>query len=344
METLRLLAGELAYPPVLFTTAAVLFLAALRSPWPWTRTGGILLAVAAGASTVAVLWSPGPRRLVFAPERLPVAIFLLAGAAGLWAALHQAHGPVPEKEEASSGFTRAELLAGGSAVVLAAVLAVTVGAPLAEMADPGRPPEPFSAPWFLLGFVEAGAYFDPWVAAFLLPTIFLAGLVALPYLDISPDAPRVGFEERREVVLFFLSAVFLLVLFPMASAAFLRDATGEPAAWLTTWRSAELVVPRSLSELLWGLVATHPPQAAWLRELPSAALLALYFVLPLLLFPRWGPTKAVFGRYRQRLGPRRFTAAMVFALALGLLPLKMYLRSILAVGTLLDLPELGFSF
>lgn len=345
METLHLLAGELAWPPVLFTAAAVLFLAALRSPWPWTRTGGVLFAVAAGASTVAAMWSPALRRLVLAPERLPVAIFLLAATAALWGALHQAHGPAPETEEKVPGFfARSELLAAGFAVVLVAVLAFTVGAPLAEMADPGRPSEPFSAPWFLLGFAEAGAYFEPWVPAFLLPALFFAGLLALPYLDVSPDAPRLGFEERREVVIFVLSAVFLLLLFPMASGAFLRGPSGEPAALFSTWRSAELLVPRSLSDLFWSLVTTHPPRSAWLRELPSVTLLALYFVLPLVLFPRWGPTRAVFGRYRNRLGHHRFTAAMVFALALGLLPLKMYLRSIFAVGTFLDLPELGFSF
>jgi len=145
-------------------------------------------------------------------------------------------------------------------------------------------------------------------------------------------------------VIFFLSAVFLLVLFPMASGAFLRGASGEPAALFSTWRSAELMVPRSLSDLLWGLVTSQPPRTPWLRELPPVMLLALYFVLPLVLLPRWGPTKAVFGRYLKRLGRWRFTVAMVFALALGLLPLKMYLRSLLAVGTFLDLPELGFSF
>ncbi len=345
METLRILVGELAWPPVLLTTAAVVFLAAVRSPWPWTRFGGALLALAATAAAAAVLWKAPLRHLVLAPERLPVAILLLGSGAALWLALHQAHGATPaEEEDTSRGFTRGELLAAGFAVVLVAVLAFTIGAPLAEIADPERPPEPFSAPWFLLGLAEVGVFFDPWVSALLLPAVFLAGLVALPYFDISPEAPRLDFAERREVVIFFLAVVFLLVLFPMASGTFLRGARGEPAAPFSTWRSAELVVPQALSERMWGLVTTQPPRSLWLRELPPAVLLVLYFVLPPLVLPRWGPTKAVFGRYQTHLGHRRFAGAMVFALALGLVPLKMYLRSIFAIAYFFDLPELGFGF
>ena len=103
-------------------------------------------------------------------------------------------------------------------------------------------------------------------------------------------------------------------------------------------------VPQSLADRLWGLVTSQPPRSLWLRELPPTALLVLYFVLPTLLLPRWGPTRAVFGRYQKRLGRRRFVGAMVLTLALGLLPLKMYLRSIFAVAYFFEVPELGFAF
>jgi hypothetical protein len=342
VEAFLSLAGRLTVPPLLFTVAAIVFLAAVRSRWPWTRSGGILLALATTAAVAWVAWEAPLRRIVLAPARLPVALLLLGSLAALWLGLHQAYSASPEKVvEAPPKLTPAELLAAALAVLLVAILAFAVGAPLGEIADSSRPVEPFAAPWFLLGLAETGTHFDAWVPGLLLPVIFLVGLIALPYLE--PPAPE-SFSERREVVFFFLAALFLLILYPMASGAFLRDSLGRPAELFTAWRTSELTVPRPLSEALWTLVAAEPPRLVWLRELPSVLLLALYFVLPTLLLPRWRLTRMVFGRYRSRLGRWRFAAAMGLALFLVLVPIKMYFDSIFAVGYLVYLPELGLSF
>ena len=72
--------------------------------------------------------------------------------------------------------------------------------------------------------------------------------------------------------------------------------------------------------------------------------LGLYFgVLPWQL-PRWKATRALFGRYRKRLGPRRYYVAMAMIGLWVLMPLKMYGRWLLGIGYFLDLPELGLRF
>ena len=338
--------ADLASPVVLFSLAMGLFLLVVRSPWPWTRIGGAILAAFAIGGLVPVFMDPSLRDLALSPERLPIVLLVLLSGVALWAALHQAlHLPrEPEAEPADgwSGFSPAELLAGGAVVVAVAIAAFTLSAPPAAPYDPAHSPEDLAAPWFLRGFQEMGLYFDPWVATVLLPVLMVLALLALPHLDI-PAAPsgktaaeqaQAGFEERRDVVFFFLFVWFLLALLPMVSAAFLRtpSVAGGPD------------LARPVSVLVWSLVAGEPPRQAWLRELPSLLLLGLYFVVLPRQLPRWKPTRALFGRYLKRLGRRRFYLAIAFMLLWMLVPLKMYGRWLLGIGYFVYLPELSFRF
>jgi len=135
------------------------------------------------------------------------------------------------------------------------------------------------------------------------------------------------------VVYYFFFVWFLLALLPMVGAVFLPGGPPEPGAALA----------RPLSELGWGLFGL-PPRQAWLRELPAALLLGLYFfVLPRQL-PRWKPTRALFGRYVKRLGQRRFYVAMAYMQLWILVPIKMYAHWLFGIGYFLYLPELGFNF
>ncbi len=59
-------------------------------------------------------------------------------------------------------------------------------APLEEMANPNKTPNPSKAPWYFAGLQELLVYFDPWIAGVVLPTVILIGLMAIPYLDINP--------------------------------------------------------------------------------------------------------------------------------------------------------------
>lgn len=338
---MSLLVGFLTAPPVLFSLTLGLILVLLRSPWPWTRFGGgFLLALGLGI-LAAVLIDPGARELLFDPERLPVLVLVVGSGGAMWAAFHQArHRRRHSDEEAPPwrGPSAAEALAGGIVVVLAALGAFALGAPLAAMAEPGTAAG--VAPWFLLGLQEMRSYFDPWVPTVLLPLLALASLVALPYLDVPEESPsQSGFDERRDVAYFFVFVWFLLFLLPMASAAFLRPAIAPVQA-----APVPPDLALSFSELVWSLAVEPPPRPAWLRELPAVVVLGLYFVALPRQLPRWKPTRALFGRYLKRLGPRRFYVAMAMVLVWMLLPLKMYGRWLLGIGFFLDLPELSFRF
>ncbi len=64
-------------------------------------------------------------------------------------------------------------------VALILQLAIFIGAPLGEPANPGMSPNPAKAPWYFLGFQELLLHFHPLFAVFVIP--LLAGL-ALAYI------------------------------------------------------------------------------------------------------------------------------------------------------------------
>lgn len=327
-------AGFLSAPAVVFTLAAATLLVLTRSPWPWSRAGGAVLAVIVLGALVLAFRGAELRRQALDPEKLPILVLALASGVVTWAALNKASREAPKAGGEAPpavwrGLTSSELLLGGSVALGVALAAFFLHAPVGPIADPPQEPDGLTAPWFLRALQALLAYFDPWVAFLLFPTLTVVGLLALPHLDVARRGNE-GFDERRDVINFFLFVWFLLALLPMITISFDERGPAEP-----------LALARPFSELVW---AGGPPRRVWLRELPSAAALALYFLVLPRLLPRWRPTRALFGRYVKRMGPRRFYLAMAFMQVWMLVPLKMYARWLLGIGYFVYLPELSFNF
>jgi menaquinol-cytochrome c reductase cytochrome b/c subunit len=80
------------------------------------------------------------------------------------------------------------------------IFSALVSAPLGELANPNLTPNPSKAPWYFMGLQELLRYFHPMVAGVTLPTIFLVGFVALPYLDKNPSVRP---ENRKTAYMMF---------------------------------------------------------------------------------------------------------------------------------------------
>jgi menaquinol-cytochrome c reductase cytochrome b/c subunit len=65
------------------------------------------------------------------------------------------------------------------------VLALVADAPLEDIADPTRTPNPAKAPWYFLGLQELLHYYPPLVSGVLLPGLLLVALVIIPYMRIN---------------------------------------------------------------------------------------------------------------------------------------------------------------
>jgi len=129
-------------------------------------------------------------------------------------------------------------------------LALVADAPLEELADPTRTPNPAKAPWYFLGLQELLHYYPPVVSGVLLPGILIVALAVIPYVRINltrPPLPR----DRRTLGTAWAAIVALTVVFfftgsqpvwpfigtlwgvgaAMTAGAFGKSETG-PGAWL----------------------------------------------------------------------------------------------------------------
>jgi len=96
------------------------------------------------------------------------------------------------------------------------VLALAWNAPLEELADPMRTPNPAKAPWYFLGLQELLHYFPPVVAGVLIPTLVVLALIVIPYFRINVQDEGLWVRNRagrlRTVIaVTVLFAVFLAV-------------------------------------------------------------------------------------------------------------------------------------
>ncbi len=91
---------------------------------------------------------------------------------------------------------RVEYIAGIIVILVLTVWSIVLDAPLEELADAARTPNPSKAPWYFLGLQEMLVYFDPWIAGVVLPLLCIVGLMAIPYVDVNPKGN--GYDTFRE--------------------------------------------------------------------------------------------------------------------------------------------------
>jgi hypothetical protein len=119
-------------------------------------------------------------------------------------------------------------------VCLMAVTAVTtvfsalVNAPLGDLANANLTPDPSKAPWYFMGLQEMLRYLHPMVAGVTLPTVFLVGLMAFPFMDKNPSVRPENRKTAYVIFTFFL--VFWAVL-TMAGSFF----RGPGFNWVWPW-------------------------------------------------------------------------------------------------------------
>ncbi|MBI2896168.1 MAG: hypothetical protein HYY06_21600 [Deltaproteobacteria bacterium] len=147
-----------------------------------------------------------------------------------------------------------ELIALLAASLVLVALALCADAPLEEIANPLRTPNPAKAPWYFLGLQELLHYYPPVVSGVLLPGLVVVALAVIPYFRINLERsplwldrvwPKLG---ALWVVVTALTAVFALtgahpvwpiigplwvVAITMTAGAFLPG-EGSVSRWLRT--------------------------------------------------------------------------------------------------------------
>jgi hypothetical protein len=245
-------------------------------------------------------------------------------------------------------------------VALTAVLllwGILLQAPLEEPASSVKTPNPSKAPWYFLGLQEMLVYYDPWMAGVVLPSLVVAGLMAIPYIDFN----KLGngyytIDQRKFAYVMFQFGFFALWVMLIIMGTFMRGPNWNFFGLYETWdaHKVEALNNVNLSDYFWVWLLERPlprpsPEYsslynAWmyiLRELPGIALVLGYFlVLP--------PMFVLFSNYfRQmfiKMGFVRYMVMINLLLLMMLLPIKMVLRWSVNLKYFIAYPEFLLNF
>ena len=125
-----------------------------------------------------------------------------------------------------------ELLVALGVIVALHAVSLRFMAPLEEMADPTRTPNPAKAPWYFLGLQEL-VHYSALVGGVIVPTLIVAALVALPYVDRSRGGSGRWFApERRVINTVFTALVAVFVALTIVGTLF----RGANWAWVWPWK------------------------------------------------------------------------------------------------------------
>jgi len=125
-----------------------------------------------------------------------------------------------------------ELLVALAVIVTLHVVSLVFMAPLEEMADPTRTPNPAKAPWYFLGLQEL-VHYSALVGGVIVPTVLVLALLVIPYVDRDPAGSGRWFApERRVTNTIFTTLVVLFVGLTIIGTLF----RGPNWAWVWPWK------------------------------------------------------------------------------------------------------------
>lgn len=92
------------------------------------------------------------------------------------------------------------------------LLAILIKAPLLELANPTRTPNPAKAPWYFLNLQELLLHMHPSLAGVIVPGVVLVLIAAIPYIDKDPKDTGIWFAGEKGLKIFKFSFVYTSVI------------------------------------------------------------------------------------------------------------------------------------
>ena len=249
--------------------------------------------------------------------------------------------------------------------------AILLPAPLEEAASSVKTPNPSKAPWYFLGLQEMLVYYDPWMAGVVLPSLIVAGLMAIPYIDFNKAGNGYyTINERKFSYITFQFGFLEMWVTLIVLGTLLRGPNWNFFGPYEYWdaHKVEALNNVNISEHFWNLMFNWfgwaMPQApecqfvydyfpGWLhwtqgffqfagilfgREIAGTLLVAGYFVaLPPIL-------AVLMPQFYKRMGFIRFMVLANLLLFMASLPIKMVLRWVFNLKYLISIPEYFFNF
>jgi len=241
--------------------------------------------------------------------------------------------------------------------------AIALPAPLEAPASSVKTPNPSKAPWYFLGLQEMLVYYDPWMAGVVLPSLIVAGLMAIPYIDFNKaGSGYYTIKERKFSYIVFQFGFLEMWVTLIVLGTLLRGPNWNFFGPYELWdaHKVEALNNVNLSEYFWeksplnmslpaspALEGWHPllrPFGQFFgllfgRELPGTLLVLGYFIaLPPIM------ALTVFRKFYSRMGFIRFMVMANLLLFMASLPIKMVLRWVFNLKYVISIPEYFFNF
>lgn len=112
-----------------------------------------------------------------------------------------------------------ELIALIALSIFLVVVSLLFNAPLEELANPDKTPNPAKAPWYFLGLQELLHYYSPFVSGVVLPGAVIGALVVVPYFNINLHREPLYATKKPQKMLGVVNVTVLLCVLFYTSAA-----------------------------------------------------------------------------------------------------------------------------
>ncbi len=206
-------------------------------------------------------------------------------------------------------------------VVFLIVWSILFNAPLEEIANPTRTPNPAKAPWYFLGLQEMLVYFDPWIAGVVMPTLIVTGLCLIPYIDFNPKGNGYyTWRERKFAISTYCFGFLVLWITLIVIGVFLR---GPGWVWFWPWQQWDphIVTAEINVDLpqIFG-IESRSLTGSVIGGLATLGYFAVGVTLPYLYLQRRG------SKTLAALGPVRYLIVVGLLLIMIGLPIKIFLR------------------
>ncbi len=324
--------------------------------------------------------------IVAKPDNVPIVMLVFLLAFFTWLATHRAvinddrieRGEPPleklddEKVLVWPDLVYIELICMIALTAFLIFWAIALPAPLEEAASSVKTPNPSKAPWYFLGLQEMLVYYDPWMAGVVLPSMIVAGLMAIPYIDFNQKGNGYyTIKERPFSYAIFQFGFLEMWITLIVLGTLLRGPNWNFFGPYEHWdaHKVEALNNVNLSEYVWqrgwnmslpgsisfGDLPAWLQRPKWLtdflnpflqffsllfgRELPGTLLVLGYFIaLPPIM------ALTVFRGFYKRMGFVRFMVMSNLLLFMASLPIKMVLRWVFNLKYLIAIPEYFFNF
>lgn len=133
------------------------------------------------------------------------------------------------------------------------VISLFFNAPLEELANPEKTPNPAKAPWYFLGLQELLHYYPPLVSGVIIPGLVMMALAVIPYFEVNLQRrPLCEGNQRRNMTMVWTAIAVLTALLMVSGAHPVWPAIG-PLWAVGLLMSIPPVFPRSewVTRWLW---------------------------------------------------------------------------------------------